>query len=63
MQTVQFLLSKGANPNQQTVNNDHTVLSLAAAGGHTTILELLLRAGANPLHKLKVRCDEFLTEY
>ncbi|KAG5844228.1 hypothetical protein ANANG_G00160140 [Anguilla anguilla] len=31
--TVQFLISKGANVNRATANNDHTVVSLACAGG------------------------------
>lgn len=35
--------------------NDHTVLSLACAGGHLAVVELLLAHGADPLHKLKVR--------
>lgn len=53
--TVQFLISKGANVNKQTTNNDHNPLSLACAGGHLPIVELLLAHGADPTHKLKVR--------
>jgi len=41
--------------NHQTTMNDHTVLSLACAGGHLAVVELLLAHGADPLHKLKVR--------
>ncbi|GIY46459.1 ankyrin repeat domain-containing protein 17 [Caerostris extrusa] len=51
--TVQFLISKGANVNKQTSNNDHTPLSLACAGGHIAVVELLLGSGADPTHKLK----------
>ncbi|GFU39754.1 ankyrin repeat and KH domain-containing protein 1 [Nephila pilipes] len=51
--TVQFLISKGANINKQTTNNDHTPLSLACAGGHIAVVELLLGHGADPTHKLK----------
>nr|XP_042905187.1 ankyrin repeat and KH domain-containing protein 1 isoform X1 [Parasteatoda tepidariorum] len=51
--TVQFLISKGANVNKQTANNDHNPLSLACAGGHISIVELLLAHGADPTHKLK----------
>ncbi|XP_054710914.1 ankyrin repeat domain-containing protein 17-like [Uloborus diversus] len=51
--TVQFLISKGANVNKQTTNNDHNPLSLACAGGHLPIVELLLAHGADPTHKLK----------
>lgn len=51
--TVQFLISKGANVNRQTTNNDHTPLSLACAGGHLTVVELLLSHQADPFHKLK----------
>ncbi|CAL1272132.1 unnamed protein product [Larinioides sclopetarius] len=51
--TVQFLISKGANVNKQTTNNDHTPLSLACAGGHLAVVELLLANGADPTHKLK----------
>jgi ankyrin repeat domain-containing protein 17 len=52
--TVQFLISKGADVNRSTSNNDHTPLSLACAGGHLTVVELLLQHGADPDHKLKV---------
>lgn len=51
--TVQFLISKGANVNRQTTNNDHTPLSLACAGGHLAVVELLLSHQADPFHKLK----------
>uniref|UniRef100_A0A8C8FXV6 K Homology domain-containing protein n=1 Tax=Oncorhynchus tshawytscha TaxID=74940 RepID=A0A8C8FXV6_ONCTS len=51
--TVQFLISKGANVNRATVNNDHTVVSLACAGGHLAVVELLLSHGADPTHRLK----------
>lgn len=52
--TVQFLISKRADVNRQTTNNDHTPLSLACAGGHIAVVELLLAQSANPFHKLKV---------
>jgi len=51
--TVLFLISKGASVNRATTNNDHTVLSLACAGGHLSVVEKLLEHGADPLHKLK----------
>lgn len=47
-------LSTGAEVNRATSNNDHTVLSLACAGGHLNVVELLLEHGSNPSHKLKV---------
>lgn len=50
-----FLLScPGANVNRATANNDHTVVSLACAGGHLAVVELLLAHGADPTHRLKV---------
>ena len=52
--TVQFLISKRADVNRQTTNNDHTPLSLACAGGHLSVVELLLSQSADPFHKLKV---------
>lgn len=51
--TVQFLISKNADINRVTANNDHTPLSLACAGGHLTVVELLLGNSADPFHKLK----------
>ncbi|XP_011496279.1 PREDICTED: ankyrin repeat and KH domain-containing protein 1-like [Ceratosolen solmsi marchali] len=51
--TVQFLISKHADVNRQTTNNDHTPLSLACAGGHLSVVELLLAQSADPFHKLK----------
>lgn len=47
-------LSVGANVNRATANNDHTVVSLACAGGHLAVVELLLAHGADPTHRLKV---------
>lgn len=44
----------GADVNRSTTTNDHTVLSLACAGGHHQVVELLLASGADPNHKLKV---------
>lgn len=41
--------------NRATANNDHTVVSLACAGGHLAVVELLLAHGADPTHRLKVR--------
>lgn len=38
---------------RQTTNNDHTPLSLACAGGHLPVVELLLAHRADPNHKLK----------
>ena len=55
MCTVQFLISRGADVNRATTNNDQTVLSLACAGGHLPVVELLLRHGADSAHKLQVR--------
>lgn len=43
----------GADVNRKTSTNDHTVLSLACAGGHLAVVELLLRHGGDPTHKLK----------
>ena len=40
--------------NRQTSTNDHTVMSLACAGGHLSVVELLLKHGADGGHKLKV---------
>ena len=40
--TVQFLVSRGADVNRQTTNNDHTPLSLACAGGHLPVVEVKL---------------------
>ena len=57
--TVQFLISKGANVNRSTTNNEHTVLSLACAGGHLGVVELLLEHGAGPMHKLKGRWQKY----
>ena len=51
--TISFL-SKGANSNRVTVNNDHTVLSLACAGGHLNIVQYLLMQGVDSAHVLKV---------
>lgn len=51
--TVQFLISKNADINKVTTNNDHTPLSLACAGGHLAVVELLLANSADPFHKLK----------
>lgn len=45
----------GADVNKATTNNDHTVLSLGCAGGHLSIVELLLKKGSNASYKLKVR--------
>ena len=49
-----FLSFAGANVNRATANNDHTVVSLACAGGHLAVVELLLAHGADPTHRLKV---------
>lgn len=53
---VMFLsFTSGADVNRATTNNDHTVLSLACAGGHLSVVELLLNHNADPSHKLKVK--------
>ncbi len=40
--------------NRITAAKDHSVLSLACAGGHTEVVQLLLAYGADPCQKLKV---------
>ena len=44
----------GAEVNRRTSNNDHTVLSLASAGGHVSVVQYLLMRGAEPSHMLRV---------
>ena len=41
--------------NKKAVGDEHSVLSLACAGGHASVVELLLARGGNPAAKLKVR--------
>lgn len=49
--------------NRATANNDHTVVSLACAGGHLAVVELLLAHGADPTHRLKVfTCSSCVSE-
>jgi ankyrin repeat domain-containing protein 17 len=48
------MLLIGADVNKSTTNNEHTVLSLACAGGHLAVVDLLLKNGAKASHKLKV---------
>jgi len=44
----------GADVNSNTTNNDHTVLSLACAGGHLSVVQYLLMQNADVGHVLKV---------
>ena len=44
----------GANVNTATTSNDHTVLSLACAGGHLSVVQYLLMQNADVGHVLKV---------
>ena len=48
------LLPSGAEVNRNTSNNDHSVLSLASAGGHVSVVQYLLMQGADPDHMLRV---------
>ena len=50
-----LFLCLGADVNRRTANNDHTVLSLASAGGHVGVVQFLLSKGAEPSHMLRVR--------
>lgn len=52
--TLLLLFDIGADVDKRTTNSDHSVLSLACAGGHLPVVELLLAHGADPYHKLKV---------
>ena len=49
----------GANVNRVTTSKDHSVLSLACAGGHTEVVQLLLAYGADPCQTLKVSIISF----
>ena len=49
------VISTGADVNRSTTNNDHTVLSLASAGGHVSVVQYLLIRGAEPSYCLRVR--------
>lgn len=53
----------GADINKKTSGSEHTVLSLACAGGHASVVELLLARGSNPSVKLKVNYHFFLQCY
>ena len=47
--------------NHNTGTNDHTVLSLASAGGHLAVVQYLLMQGADPSYVLKVSsCTKLL---
>ncbi len=52
-----YIYYPGADVNRATTTNDHTVLSLACAGGYLAVVELLLAHGAKPDHILKVMAD------
>jgi ankyrin repeat domain-containing protein 17 len=54
VEVCSFLLQRGSNVNKHTTNNDHTPLSLACAGGHLAVVELLMQNGADPFYRLKV---------
>ena len=60
LSTVSFLLKRGAEVNRATANNDHTPLSLACAGGHQGVVEVLLQHGADPFHKLKASTRTYI---
>jgi hypothetical protein len=45
----------GADVNRSTTANDHTVLSLACAGGHVSVVQYLLMQGGDPSYMLRVR--------
>ena len=49
-----LFLYVGADVNSNTTNNDHTVLSLACAGGHLSVVQYLLMQNADVGHVLKV---------
>ena len=48
------VICTGADVNRSTANNDHTVLSLASAGGHVSVVQYLLIRGAEPSYCLRV---------
>ena len=48
------IVTVGANVNTATTSNDHTVLSLACAGGHLSVVQYLLMQNADVGHVLKV---------
>ena len=48
------VICTGADVNRSTTNNDHTVLSLASAGGHVSVVQYLLIRGAEPSYCLRV---------
>ena len=51
----------GADVNHRTATNDHSVLSLACAGGHVSVVQYLLMQGSDPAHILKV-CSAWCVE-
>ena len=53
LEIVKLLVKHKANVNKETINNEHTPLSLACASGHVQIVEFLLLSEADPYHKLK----------
>ena len=55
-------LWSGANVNGVTTSKDHSVLSLACAGGHTEVVQLLLAYGADPCQTLKVIFNSVLID-
>ena len=56
MYILWWIVFVGANVNTATTSNDHTVLSLACAGGHLSVVQYLLMQNADVGHVLKV-CD------
>jgi ankyrin repeat protein len=52
---VQFLLSRGANPNAQNIEERTTPLHDAATAGNLAVVELLVKGGAKLETKNNVR--------